>query len=484
MINNNFNLKEKVIIGVRWTTLSAIIILLVQLIQLSILARFLDPSEFGLMALVMVIVGFSHTFMDMGISNVLIYKQNIDKEHLSTLYWISLIFGGVFFIIMILISPLIAAFYKEPILIELIHLVSITFIIQPLGQQFMVLLKKDMRFSEIAKIDIINKTMAMLISVYFAYLGYGIHAVVYGLVVGTVIQSTIYLYIGIKEFRPSLIFKLKGISSYLSFGAYQTGEKTINYFNLQIDTIIIGRLLGMEILGIYTIAKEIAIRPAQIINLIISKVSFPAMAKVQDDILQLKNVYLKILNYLLSITLPIYVFIFIFAYEIVIVLFGEQWLQSVIILQILSIWGALKSVGLPIGSLVLSKGKANWAFWWNVSLFCYIPACIYIGSFWGIIGVSYSLVLSLIPVVTIATWYFLVKPLCKAKYLEYHYEIFVPSFISVVSAILTYMCIDNIEWFVTKITIGIFIGIIFILLMNYIFNRRFIFAIKHIMKIN
>ena len=83
------SLKAQAVSGVKWTTLSTVIVNILQLLQLTILARFLDPSEFGLMALVMVVIGFSNSFLDMGISNAIIHKQQISKDQLSTLYWVN-----------------------------------------------------------------------------------------------------------------------------------------------------------------------------------------------------------------------------------------------------------------------------------------------------------------------------------------------------------------------------------------------------------
>ena len=107
------NLRVKVISGVRWTLLSTIIITILQLLQLAILARFLSPSDFGLMALVMVVISFSQLFFDMGISDAIIHKQNISKTQLSTLYWLNILLGIIIFLIIVVIAPFIANFYNE-----------------------------------------------------------------------------------------------------------------------------------------------------------------------------------------------------------------------------------------------------------------------------------------------------------------------------------------------------------------------------------
>lgn len=454
---------------------------MLQLLQLAILARFLEPSAFGLMALVMVVIGFSQAFLDMGISNAIIHKQVITKNQLSTLYWVNILTGFVLFVVIVSISPLVAGFYKEPELVKLILIVGLTFIIQPFGQQFMVLWQKEMRFGEIARIDIVNKSISLIVSVYLAYKGCGVYALVYGTLAGTISQTLQFMHKGLKEYRPSFVFKLSEIKEFLSFGAYQMGEKTINYFNSQADTILIGKLLGMEALGIYAIAKQIIMRPAQIINPIISKVTFPAMAKIQDDIPRLKNIYLKTINYLSSINFPIYAFVFIFAHDIVILLFGQKYIQSIYIMQILAVWGAIRSTGNPIGSLLLAKGKANWGFWWNLGLFFYIPFVIYIGSSWGLNGITWALVLLQISLVT-PNWYFLVRNLCGAEFFEYHKEIFVPMSVALLSGLAVLGAIYFIELLVLKFIVGIFVGIIFVVGLNYAWNKKFLEELMRLMR--
>jgi len=471
------SLKQKAISGVKWTTLSTVVTTILQLLQLAILTRFLDPSAFGLMSLVMVVIGFSQAFLDMGISNAIIHKQEITKDQLSTLYWVNVLAGVILFGIISILAPFMAEFYKEPELTELILVVALTFVIQPFGQQFMILWQKDMRFREIAKIDIVNKSISLVVSVYLAYKGYGVYALVYGTLAGVVSQTVQYLYTGLREYRPSFVFNIKEIKEFLSFGVYQMGEKTINFFNREVDTLLIGKLLGVEALGIYTIAKQLAMKPIEIIGPIITKVTFPTMAKVQYDNSRLKYIYLKTINYLSSVTFPIYAFLIIMAPELILILFGEQWKESIPILQILSIYGLIRSTGSPVGSLVLSKGKANWAFWWNFGLFFYVPIGIYISSQWGLTGISWGLVIVQFSLI-VPNWYLLVRSLCKAKFIEYHLEILIPFSIVFISTVVTYFLTNSFENIFAKFFMVGAIGLFLVILLNVIFNKKFVIELK------
>lgn len=475
------SLKAQAISGVKWTTLSTIVTTLLQLLQLAILARFLDPSAFGLMALVMVVIGFSQAFLDMGISNAIIHKQHITHEQLSTLYWVNVLAGFGLFIVISTLAPLVSMFYAEPELTALIIIVALTFLIQPFGQQFMVLWQKEMRFAEIARIDMVNKTVSLIVSVILAYMGYGVYALVYGTLAGVISQTIQFMSLGLKEHKPSFVFNIGEIKEFLGFGAYQMGEKTINYFNSQIDVLLIGKLLGTEVLGIYSVAKQLIMRPAQIVNPIITKVTFPMMAKIQDDTEKLKNVYLKTINYLSSINFPVYAAMIVFAPELVMLMFGDKWMAAIPIVQILSVYGAIRSTGNPVGSLLLAKGKANWGFWWNFGLFFYVPVGIYISSYWGLIGVSWGLVVIMISLL-IPNWYFLVNKLCNAKFVEYFKQILIPVFIAVTAGALSYFIVNVTESLLVKLTFGLLVGLLMVGMLNFMWNKKFLLELKGLVR--
>ena len=468
------SLKQKALTGVKWTSLSSIIIAVIQIVQLAILAHYLEASDFGLMAIVSVIIGFSALFMDMGISASIIHRQDITHDQLSSLYWLNIASGVVLFVLVYSLSPYLASFYNESELIPLIQLLAITFIISGIGNQYAILLQKSLRFNVMAKINIVSVLVAFIVAVVLAMRGFGVYALVYSTLIKIVLNTIINVWVGIKEHRPSLVYHHREVAPMISFGMFQMGERSINYFNSQFDVILIGKLLGVEALGIYSIAKNLSMRPAQIINPIITRVTFPVMAKVQNDIPRLKSIYLKTINYLASINFPIYVLIAILAEPIVLLLFGETWRESIVILQLLSINGALRSTGNPIGSLQLARGRADLGFYWNFAIFFFIPLAIYIGSYWNIEGVALSLVVMGI-ILSVPSWYYMVKPLCGAGFKEYFWQILKPLIISAVAGSFAYgisflFGIENIYLNASLITV--LMGIV-VLVLNILFNHDF-----------
>lgn len=468
-------LKQQALSGIRWTSVSSIVIAIIQLMQLAILAHYLEPSDFGLMAIVTVIIGFSTLFMDLGISASIIHKQDISHIQLSSLYWLNIASGIALFVIVYSFAPFLANFYHESELVPLIRILAVTFIISAIGNQYAILLQKALRFNVMAKISIFSTFIGFIVAVSLAINGFGVYALVYAALTNTFIGTIINLLIGMKEHRPSLMYKHQEITPMISFGMFQIGERSINYFNSQFDVILVGKLLGAEVLGIYSIAKNLAIRPAEIINPIVTKVTFPIMAKVQNDTLRLKSIYLKTINYLSSVNFSIYVLLAVVAEPIILILFGEKWSDSIIILQILSVYGALRSIGNPIGYLLLSKGRADLGFYWNLGLFFFIPLSIYFGSFWGLLGVVYSS-LGLMVFLLVPSWYILVSPLCGAGFKEYFWQILKPFSFTVIGGIFAYgfsLLFDIENMYLNTILIGIVMEIIVIIL-NIWLNREFV----------
>ncbi len=477
------SLREKVLSGVKWTTLSSAINTLFQILQLAILTHYLSSSDFGLMAIVYVIIGFSALFMDMGISAAIIHKQHLSHEQLSSLYWLN-VFAGVFlFLVVYMIAPFIADFYHQESLVVLIRLLALTFVMNAFASQYKLLLQKELKFNILSKISILTVFTSLLLATILAINDFGIYSLVYAALGSSFFNTVVFLSMGMKEHRPSFIFNYRAIRFMITFGLFQMADRSITYFNSQFDVILIGKLLGVEALGIYSIAKNLSLRPAKVINPIITRVTFPVMSKLQDDTQKLRSIYLKTINYLSTVNFFIYILMAVLAEPIILILFGHKWEESIDILRILAFYGAIRSTGNPQGTLLLSKGKADLSFYLNLGKFFIMVAVIYIGSHWGLIGVAWSLLL-LTTGFIFPNWYIVVRPLSGATLRSYLLQIVRPFLISISGALfgelLCYMIgIDNI--YLKGIIITGIMGLFFYVL-NHRYNREFLQVIVDLLK--
>ena len=359
-------LQVKATSGVKWTGLSTIISLGLQFIKLPIVARLLQPSDFGLMAMVTVVVGFAQTFSDMGISNAIIHHQDTTKKELSSLYWLNIFAGVLVFTTLVSISPIIVQFYEQESLKLLLFLGSLNFLIIPIGQQFQILFQKELEFERIAKIEIVTAILSSIVTITSAYLGHGVFALIWGQLSNSICKACLLTGLGWKSWHPKLYFNKADIDKYLSFGLYQMGERSINYFSANVDYLIIGKFLSPEILGLYTFAYQLVTLPLSRINPILTKVAFPIFSKKQKENFFLQKGYLSIVKILSFIVFPILIMLAVSAPLIIPNIFGDQWTPAIPLIQVLAILGIVKTMGNPGGSIVLAKGRADIGFKWNL----------------------------------------------------------------------------------------------------------------------
>ncbi len=362
-----------------------------QFITLAVLARLLSPSDFGLMGMLMVVIGFAHAFADMGISNAIIHRQDATIDQLSSLYWLNIIAGVIVFCVVCASTPLIVRFYHEPQLPNLLYLTAAIFLIVPLGQQFQILLQRELKFDGLAKIEIATAIVNSAVAVGSAFAGIGVYSLILGQLAATFAKTLLLIVAGWHQWCPTLHFAKRDLKGYMSFGLYQMGERSVNYLNSNLDYLLIGSMLGAKTLGYYTLAYNLIIKPSTMINPVITKVAFPVFSLIQNETEKLRRGYLKALQFLATINFPMMVGLAIIAPVAVPVIFGEQWQPSIILIQILTIVGLLRSTGNPVGALLLAKGRADLGFKWNLGLTVTQIPGLYIGAkLGGVVGVAIS----------------------------------------------------------------------------------------------
>jgi O-antigen/teichoic acid export membrane protein len=460
------SLKQKTFSGVKWTSISAFFNIIIQFIQIIILTQLLNKYDFGLMAIVMVVIGFSQLFIDMGVSNAIIYYKNITEKELSSLYWFNIASGTIFFSILLILSQFISQFYEDEKIKTLLNIVSITFLVQPFGQQFMVFLQKELKFSVIAKVEIISRLLSFFIVIILSTFNYGVYSIAFGTLIYSFSSAIGFNITGRVYYKPKFFFSYQYVKHYLNFGLFQMGDKFLNYFSLQMDTLLIGKLMGIESLGIYNIAKELTSKPYMIINPIITKVAFPVMTKINGELNKLKEIFLKTLNYLSYVNIFIYLLIFILAKPLVLLFFGNEWAKAYPLIQILALTYTLRSFGNPSGILLLSKGKSKQIFLWNLLVFVFYFLSIIIGSHWSIIGIAYSTFILQI-LFFVLNWYFNVKSLIDVNFFDYSSFFIKPLIITTISSVPCYFLLmylgDNIF---TLLIISILYTVIFIYIVS------------------
>lgn len=413
--------------GVKWTTISTIVLAVVAILKVSILTRFLDKSDFGLMALVTFVMGFMELFNDMGLTSAILHKQDISKKQYASLYWINWLASIILYLLLILITAPISNFYEEPLLNNLIPLIGLNLLLSAIGRQYKTLEQKNLLFFSISAIDIIAAVLSLVLAVILAVYNYGVYALVYSVIFQAGFSNFLYLILGIKKYGFLLHFRLNETRDFLKIGMYQVGGQIVNYFNRDLDILIIGKFFPSDVLGGYSLARELVRRPAAFILPILNKVGAPTLSKINTDSAKLKEYYLKMTNILATLTIPMYLLIAIFAYPIIIILYGKDFVDITILVQLLTVNMIFRIIGGNVGNLVIATGKTNIDFQWNLLTFFVTPLFVYIGSQFGINGVATMMSLSMV-VLFIPGYYFMVKRMIDVSLKEYIKAFFMINF--------------------------------------------------------
>jgi len=353
------SLKKQTISGLKWSTVNSGAISLLAFVRLWVLALLLSPEDFGLMAMVLTVVDLAMSYADTGLSAAIIHRQDADRKELSSLYWLNVASGFTLFFILWAITPLVAIFYREPRLYTLLPASSLAFIISSFGNQFGVLLQRDVEFSTLAKQEIVSALIGTAIAVAAAFLGQKVWSLIYGQLAGITTKTILLLYIGFKRYKPILYFSVGNLKGFFGFGLYQMADRTINYLSGRMDQLLVGNFLGAEMLGYYNFAFNLVMQPLFKINSVITVVMFPVFAKIQNDLDRLRKGFVELIRFIFSINAPILVGLVSVASTVIVMVFSEKWSRSIIFIQILAFVALLRSTNDPIASIGLARGRAT-----------------------------------------------------------------------------------------------------------------------------
>ena len=432
------SLREKTLNGAKWSAIATVIIIGLGLIQMTVLARIIDNHQFGLLTVSLVIIALADTLSDFGIANSIIQRKVIGYLELTTLYWLNVGLGMVVCVVMFLLSGTIASVLNNPELAPLIKTLSLAFVVIPHGQQFRALMQKELAFNKIGMIETSSVLAGFTFTVVSAHFWPLALTAILGYLVNSTLRTLLFGYFGRRIYRPGLHFSLASVSSNLRFGAWLTADSIINYLNTNLSTLVLARTLGAGVAGGFNLAWNVAVVPPIKLNPIITRVLFPAFAKIQDDSEKLRVNFYKLLSVVGIINFPVLLGLMVVSNNVVPLVFGEKWNGIIPVLQLLCIVGLLRSVGNPIGSLLMAKARVDISFKFNVfKTFLFIPAIFIGGHQAGAIGVTLGFLLVQV-INTILSYFVMIKPVLGSSYRQYMLSLWLPLYLSLPTLVVSY----------------------------------------------
>lgn len=351
------SIKQKTVSGILWSSVDNLVNQGITFIVGIILARLLSPEEFGLIGMITIFIAVSESFIRSGFSEALIRKKDCTPSDYSTVFYYNLLIGVLFYIVLFFLSPAISRFFEEPVLKEIIRVLSLVLIINAISIIQGAILIKRVDFKLLTRITIISSLSSGLLAIIMAYKGFGVWSLV-ALTLTRQALHALFLWIW-NRWRPILVFSKTSFMELFGFGSKLLISGLIDTIYRNIYYLVIGKYFSARELGFYTRARTFSNFPSQNINMVVNRVTYPILAEVQDDHELLKDGYRRILKSLMLVTFVLMFGLAAVAEPMVITLIGEKWRTSVIYLQML----CFASVLYPVHALNLNilkvKGRSD-----------------------------------------------------------------------------------------------------------------------------
>lgn len=396
-------LKDKAMRGAGVTIFTSGLSFFVHLFSTVILARLLTPSDFGLIAMVTAFSLLLQNFGVNGFSEAIIQKDDIDHKSISTLFWINATSSAFLTIILMLLAPFLAWFYKEPQLKTITIGIALSIIASGMTTIHMAILRRNMLFFLTSCISIISMLLSIFTAIGLAWMGWGYWALVANIVIQPLTTAACgWIFC---RWRPGKPGSIKEIKPLLIFAIHTYGNFTLNYFSRNIDKLLIGWRYGAQSLGYYKKAYDLFALPASQLIVPIHNVALAALSRLIHEPDKYSRYYINTLSIIAFIGMPLSAMLTLTGKDIILLILGPQWTKAG---EVFCYFGA--SIGVMLiqstqGWLHLSLGRPDRWFRWSI-LECIIISCFFIiGLPFGIEYVAIVYSLSFFLLVTPCLWY-------------------------------------------------------------------------------
>ena len=318
-----------------WNSLQSFGQLAINLLSLSVLSRILTPSDYGVYGILMVFISLSELIADCGIGGYLIKKKEITEIYYDTLFIYNMSVSILLYVIMFFFAPLISEFYNDNNLINAVRILGLVVIIQAFSITQRTRLLKNLRFKAISLITLVSSIIGFMVALVLAYNGFSFWSLIWQNIILCFFNSLLYCFVN--RSIPRLHFDLYVFKEQFGFGINLFASSLLQTLTNNISNNVIAKIFNIRTTGLYLQANRMQNYPVSILTLIIDRTFFPILSKQNDNLEELRNNVYKIQRFLYAYMMPCFTFLICFAGEIVQIILGDQWLECVVIFQILMI---------------------------------------------------------------------------------------------------------------------------------------------------
>lgn len=405
------SLKQKAASGMVWTALQKYSTMGIQFISGIILARLLTPYDYGCIGMLTIFMSLAESFIDGGFGSALIQKKLPSQEDYSTIFFWNLGMAALMYAILFICAPAIARFYNTPLLSPVLRVQGIVLFVYAFNIVQRNQLKKKLNFKVLSIVTITTSIIALVITIYMAYKGFGVWALVTQHIITAAIPAIVFWFF--IKWRPIWVFSWKSFRELFGFGFYMFLTSILNKFGTQIQGLLIGKIYNPSTMGYYSKALGTEKLASHSISGIMTQVTYPLYAEVQDDKALMINMIKRLTMTLAYVTFPLMFILLLCAKPLYVLLYSDRWLQSVPYFQVLCIAGLASCLISVNTQPIAAIGKSRTMFVWTVIKRFFGISFVVIGLlFWGMKGLLVGVVLN--------TWFsYLVNIWLVSKYIGY-----------------------------------------------------------------
>jgi PST family polysaccharide transporter len=356
-----------------------------------ILARLLTPQDFGLLSMVMSVTGLVTIFLDLGLATATVQSPSLDHPRVNALFWLNVLFGLAMGAVMAAAAPLLAWFFHEPRLTAIGAVLGGVMLLEGFAIQHQALLRRRMRFGALGVSEIASLATAVVVAVFLAWRGASYWALVWMRVADAAV-GVVALWL-LCDWRPSRPSGFREARSLVMFGSQISLARFVRYASRNLDRLLIGRVLGADVLGLYAKASGWLVSPFQQLAWPVARLAVPVLSRLQDEPSRFRTYYRAGLSIIAMFGVPIIVYIFVDASRVIRLVLGAQWTDTIPILRLLAPVAVVALFQIGFQWCYVALGRADRQLVWETGSAVATIAAFAVGLRWGVMGVAgaYSL---------------------------------------------------------------------------------------------
>lgn len=454
--------------GIIWSSIDRFSGQIIQLVISFIIARELNPSIFGIIAIVNVFIAISQVFIDSGFGNALIQKKDRTETDFNTVFFFNIIISSLLYILLYNAAEYIAQFYNNEILIKVTRYIGLVLIINAFAIVQTTKLTINGDFKTQAKATLLSIIISGITAIYLVYNDWGIWALVVQYIAGCSIRTFLLYYF--YPWHPTKLFSFKSLKALFSYGSKILAVGIIHTIFQNLYNILIGKVFSTNILGLYNKAFSLSQYPSNNISQIVTRVAFPIFCKLQNSDMELKKYFLNSVRLTMMVVFPIMMLLYVLAEPMIIVLLTEKWIEVVPLLKILCVAYVLNPTMNLCAYVILAKGRSDYGFYAEIIKKTIFIIILISTLPLGVKAMCFGLIIySIADFIIISSF---LKKVIKIRSIDIIKELIPIFLISALTGLIVYFIIAIISSPLLQLLCGVILGLTIIFILMYLFKIK------------